>query len=135
MTTKKTAAQSAGKKEARPAAAPGSEKSEAMAKMAVRPSVNAAAVMVSYGNASGPVEPFAPGELAKRGSLYVTRPSLFDFIGTRAELEAGAGELFALVAAGTVRISIGQTYPLGEVERAHSDLEGRRTTGSTLLLP
>jgi len=92
-------------------------------------------VMVSYGNDSGPVEPFAPGELAKRGSLYVTRPSLFDFIGTRAELEAGAGELFALIAAGTVRISIGQTYALAEVERAHRDLEGRRTTGSTLLIP
>jgi NADPH2:quinone reductase len=91
--------------------------------------------MVSFGNASGPVEPFAPGELARRGSLYVTRPSLFDFIGTRAELEAGTGELFAHLATGAVRIAIGQRYPLREVVRAHEDLEGRRTTGATVLEP
>jgi NADPH2:quinone reductase len=92
-------------------------------------------VMVSYGNASGPVEPFTPLELAKRGSLYVTRPTLFDFIATRPELEAGTAELFGLIASGTVKVSVGQTYALADVARAHRDLEGRRTTGSTLLLP
>jgi NADPH2:quinone reductase len=92
-------------------------------------------VMVSYGNASGPVEPFTPLELAKRGSLYVTRPTLFDFIATRPELEAGPAELFGLIASGTVKVSVGQTYALADVARAHRDLEGRRTTGSTLLLP
>jgi len=92
-------------------------------------------VMVSYGNASGPVEAFTPLELSRRGSLYVTRPSLFDFIAVRADLEEGAGELFALIASGAVKVHIGQTYPLAETARAHRDLEGRRTTGSTVLLP
>jgi NADPH2:quinone reductase len=92
-------------------------------------------VMVSYGNASGPVEPFTPLELARRGSLYITRPSLFDFIAERADLEAGSGELFALIASGALKLHIGQTYPLADVARAHRDLEARRTSGSTLLLP
>lgn len=92
-------------------------------------------VMVSYGNASGPVEPFTPLELARRGSLYITRPSLFDFIAERADLEAGSAELFALIASGALKLHIGQTYPLADVARAHRDLEARRTSGSTLLLP
>lgn len=92
-------------------------------------------VMVTYGNASGAVAPFAPAELARRGSLYVTRPSLFDFIGTAAELQAGAAELFQLLAAGIIRVHVGQTYPLADAAQAHRDLESRRTTGSTLLLP
>jgi NADPH2:quinone reductase len=92
-------------------------------------------VMVTYGNASGPVEPFSPLELSKRGSLYVTRPVLWDFISTRAELEAGAGELFDVIARGIVKIRIGQTYALKDVAAAHRDLEARRTTGSTVLLP
>jgi NADPH2:quinone reductase len=92
-------------------------------------------VMVTYGNASGPVEPFSPLELSKRGSLYVTRPVLWDFISTRAELEAAAGELFDVIARGIVRIHIGQTYALKDVATAHRDLEARRTTGSTVLLP
>ncbi len=92
-------------------------------------------VMVSYGNASGPVESFSPLELARRGSLYVTRPVLFDFISTRPDLEAATGELFALIGRGDVKIHIGQTYALREAAQAHRDLEGRRTTGSTLLLP
>lgn len=92
-------------------------------------------VMVSYGNASGPVEPFSPMELARRGSLYVTRPSLFDFIAARADLEAGAGELFDLIARGTIRIHVGQEYALADTARAHADLEARRTTGSTVLVP
>ena len=91
--------------------------------------------MVSFGNASGPVEPFSPMELAKRGSLHLTRPSLFDFIATRADLEAGTGELFDVIGRGAVRIAIGQRYPLRDVARAHQDLEGRRTTGATILEP
>jgi NADPH2:quinone reductase len=91
--------------------------------------------MVSFGNASGPVEPFSPMELAKRGSLHLTRPSLFDFIATRADLEAGSAELFELITRGAVRIAIGQRYPLRDVARAHQDLEGRRTTGATVLEP
>ncbi len=92
-------------------------------------------VMVSYGNASGPVEPFAPLELSKRGSLYVTRPTLFDFIGTAAELQAGAAELFSLVGDGIIKVHIGQTWPLAAAAEAHRALEARQTTGSTLLLP
>jgi len=91
--------------------------------------------MVTFGNASGPVEPFSPMELAKRGSLHLTRPSLFDFIATRADLEAGTGELFDLIVRGAVRIAIGQRYPLRDAARAHRDLEGRRTTGATVLEP
>lgn len=92
-------------------------------------------VMVTYGNASGPVEPFSPLELSRRGSLYVTRPTLFDFIVARADLEAAAGELLGLIARGTVKIHIGQSYALAETARAHADLEARRTTGSTVLEP
>jgi NADPH2:quinone reductase len=92
-------------------------------------------VMVSFGNSSGPVEPFSPLELAKRGSLYVTRPTLFDFIRERADLEEGCGELFARIERGDVRVEIGQTYPLERLADAHRDLEGRRTTGSTLVQP
>ncbi|MEO7387783.1 MAG: quinone oxidoreductase [Gammaproteobacteria bacterium] len=91
--------------------------------------------MVTFGNASGPVDPFSPGELAKRGSLHLTRPVLFDFISTRAELEEGTGELFALIARRAVRIAIGQRYPLNEVAQAHRDLEARLTTGATILEP
>ena len=92
-------------------------------------------LMVSFGNASGPVEPFAPAELAKRGSLYVTRPVLFDFIDTRERLLAASKALFARVLDGSIVIDIGQRYPLDEVARAHADLEARRTTGSTILVP
>jgi NADPH2:quinone reductase len=91
--------------------------------------------MVSFGNASGPVEPFSPLELTRRGSLHFTRPALFDFIGTRAELDQGTGELFALLANGALRIEIGQRYALRDVARAHADLEARRTTGATILVP
>lgn len=91
--------------------------------------------MVSFGNASGPVAPFSPMELARRGSLHLTRPSLFDFIATRADLEAGAGELFPLLVSGAVRVEIGQRYALRDAAEAHRDLEARRTTGATVLLP
>ena len=91
--------------------------------------------MVTFGNASGPVEPFSPMELTRRGSLHLTRPSLFDFIATRADLEEGTGELFGHVASGAVRIAIGQRYPLRDVANAHRDLESRKTTGATILDP
>lgn len=92
-------------------------------------------MMVSYGNASGPPPAVSPLELSKRGSLYLTRPSLFSYVATREALAAAARELFAMVKSRKVRIRIGQTYPLAEVAQAHRDLEARRTTGSTVLLP
>jgi NADPH2:quinone reductase len=92
-------------------------------------------LLVSFGNASGPVPPFSVLELSRRGSLYLTRPTLFHYIATRAELERSAHELFAVVGSGQVRIEIGQTYPLQDAAEAHRDLEGRRTVGSTVLLP
>lgn len=92
-------------------------------------------MMVSYGNASGPVPPFAPLELARRGSLFLTRPTLFHYVARRAELERGARELFDVVGRGVVRIEIGQSYALQDVAEAHRDLEGRRTIGSTVLIP
>lgn len=92
-------------------------------------------LMVSYGNASGAVPPIAPLELSKRGSLFLTRPTLFSYITTRAALEGAARELFAVVKRNTVRIHIGQSYPLRDVAAAHRDLEARRTTGSTVLIP
>jgi NADPH2:quinone reductase len=92
-------------------------------------------MMVSYGNASGPVAPFAPLELARRGSLFVTRPTLFHYLPRRSDLLRAAGELFALVGQGVVRIEIGQTYALRDVQQAHRDLEQRRTVGATVLLP
>ncbi len=90
-------------------------------------------MMVSYGNASGPVAPFSVAELAKRGSLFVTRPSLFDYIATRAELNRCSRELFDVVERGVVKIQIGQRYPLANAAQAHRDLEGRLTTGQTVL--
>jgi NADPH2:quinone reductase len=92
-------------------------------------------LMVSFGNASGPVPPVSPLELSKRGSLFLTRPTLFNYIATRAELEAAARELFAAVSSKKVRVVIGQRYPLASAADAHRDLEGRRTTGSTVLVP
>jgi NADPH2:quinone reductase len=92
-------------------------------------------LMVSFGNASGPVPPVSVLELSRRGSLYLTRPTLFHYIATRAELERGAHELFDVIGRGLVRIEIGQTYPLQDAAQAHRDLEGRRTVGSTVLLP
>jgi len=92
-------------------------------------------VMVTFGNASGPVDPFAPAELAKRHSLYVTRPVLFDFIDTRERLLAACRELFDVIGSGVVNIGINQKYGLKDAARAHIDLEGRKTTGSTVLIP
>ena len=92
-------------------------------------------MMVSFGNASGPPPPISPLELTKRGSLFLTRPTLFNYIASRKELDAAARELFAAVRTRKVRVVIGQRYPLARAADAHRDLEGRRTTGSTVLVP
>ena len=90
-------------------------------------------LMVSFGNASGAVEPFSPGLLAVKGSLFLTRPTLASYISTRAELDATAAELFGVVASGAVKVAVSQTFPLEEAAQAHRDLEARNTTGSTVL--
>jgi NADPH2:quinone reductase len=90
-------------------------------------------VMVSFGNASGPVDPFPPALLAQKGSLFLTRPTLYDYIATREQLERAASELFDVVSSGKVNIEIKQRFPLRQAAEAHRALEGRRTTGSTVL--
>ncbi|MCA1493864.1 quinone oxidoreductase family protein [Sinorhizobium alkalisoli] len=90
---------------------------------------------VSFGNSSGPVDAFNIGILAQKGSLFATRPTLFGYIATRPALEACANSLFDVVQGNKVRININQTYPLAEAGRAHTDLESRRTSGTTLLIP
>ncbi|MDR8728608.1 quinone oxidoreductase family protein [Burkholderia pseudomultivorans] len=90
---------------------------------------------VSFGNASGPLPPIDSKEFSSRGSLFFTRPTLFSYIAKRADLEAAAAELFDVILSGKVKTSINQRYPLAEVGRAHADLESRKTTGSTLLIP
>jgi len=92
-------------------------------------------VLVLFGQSSGPVPPFDLGLLAAKGSLYVTRPTLMTYTADRADLLASARELFEVVAGGAVRIEVNQTFPLSEAAEAHRALEGRRTTGSTVLLP
>ena len=92
-------------------------------------------LMVSFGNSSGAVDPFSPGELAKRGSLYLTRPTLGAYMATRPELEAMAADLFGMVESGKVKIEVNQSFPLAQAADAHRALESRRTTGSTVLLP
>ena len=92
-------------------------------------------LMACFGNASGPVPPFAPGVLAAQGSLYLTRQTLFTHIATRESTPAMANELFEVVGSGRVKIRIDQRYPLADAAQAHRDLEARKTTGSTVLLP
>jgi NADPH2:quinone reductase len=92
-------------------------------------------LIVSFGNASGPVENVALGTLAAHGSLFITRPTLFDYYVTPEERQAGADRLFAMIRAGKLKVDIGQRYPLRDAAQAHRDLEARRTTGSSLLLP
>jgi len=92
-------------------------------------------MMVTFGNASGPVPPFAPLELSRRGSLFLTRPTLFHYIATARELQRAATELFGLVANGVIDIHVGQTFALADAAAAHRALEARATTGSTVLLP
>ncbi len=91
--------------------------------------------MVSYGNASGPVAPFEPALLAQKGSLFLTRPTLFHYVAQRADLVAASDELFARVLDGTLRINVAQRHALADCARAHEALAGRRTAGSTVLLP
>ncbi|NQE62315.1 quinone oxidoreductase [Caulobacter sp. RHG1] len=91
-------------------------------------------VLATFGNASGPVPPFAPLELSAK-SAYVTRPRLFDYIVTTEELDESAAALFEVIGSGAVKIDIGQTFPLAEARAAHEALEGRKTKGSTLLIP
>ena len=90
-------------------------------------------LMASFGNASGPVPPFAPGILGAKGSLYVTRQTLFTHIATREATQEMADDLFDVVLKGAVKIRIDQRYPLAEVAQAHRDLEARKTTGCTVL--
>jgi NADPH:quinone reductase len=90
-------------------------------------------LMVSFGNASGPPDPIAPGVLAQKGSLFLTRPTLFHYVAERADLETAAAELFGLVASGTIKVEINQRFPLKDAAEAHRALEARRTSGSTVL--
>ena len=92
-------------------------------------------LMVSYGNASGAVPPVAPLELTKRGSLFLTRPTLFHYTAKPSELARGARELFEVAGSGRVKVRIGQTWPLEAAADAHRAIEARRTTGSSLLIP
>lgn len=91
--------------------------------------------LVSFGQSSGAVEAFNPGLLAAKGSLFLTRPTLMTYTASREDLLETAADLFAVVESGAVRIEIKQRYPLAEAARAHADLEARRTSGSTVLLP
>lgn len=92
-------------------------------------------MMVSFGNASGPVPAISPGVLAQKGSLFLTRPTLMHYNDKREELLAGAAEVFGVVRSGAVRIRVNQTYPLADAAQAQADLAARRTTGCTVLLP
>ncbi|HXZ07852.1 MAG TPA: quinone oxidoreductase [Paraburkholderia sp.] len=92
-------------------------------------------LFVSFGNSSGPLPPIDSSEFAGRGSLFFTRPTLFTYMAKRSDYEAMAAELFDVIVTGKVKTSINQRYALSDVAQAHADLEGRRTTGSTILLP
>jgi len=92
-------------------------------------------MFVSFGQSSGPIPPFDIGLLARKGSLFATRPTLFHYNARREDLEESAAALFDVVLSGAVEIRINQRYDLDEAARAHADLEGRRTTGATVLVP
>ncbi|HZV92557.1 MAG TPA: quinone oxidoreductase, partial [Caldimonas sp.] len=92
-------------------------------------------LMASFGNASGVVPPFAPGILGAKGSLYVTRQTLFTHIATREAMQSMSDDLFAAVTAGQVKIHVEQRYALADAAQAHRDLEARKTTGSSVLIP
>lgn len=92
-------------------------------------------LFVSFGNASGPVPPFAPLRLQQSGSLFFTRPTMGDYQVTTAELDESAGALFDVIKSGAVKIEIGQTFPLTDARKAHEALEGRETIGASLLIP
>jgi NADPH2:quinone reductase len=90
-------------------------------------------LMVSFGNASGPPDPIAPGVLQQKGSLFLTRPTISNYTASRAELEQAAGELFDVVASGKVKIELNQRFPLRDAADAQRALEARKTSGSTVL--
>ncbi len=92
-------------------------------------------LLISFGNASGPVPPLAPGRLAAAGSVYLTRPTLFDYVVTEAELDESAALVFGMVASGKIEIEIGQTFALANARAAHEALESRSTVGASLLIP
>ncbi len=92
-------------------------------------------LLVTYGNASGPVPPFTALDLLRAGSVFVTRPTLSDYVSTSEEMRASAARLFEMIGSGTVEVQIGARYPLLDVAEAHRALEGRQTTGSTILIP
>ncbi|HEY1524654.1 MAG TPA: quinone oxidoreductase [Candidatus Angelobacter sp.] len=91
--------------------------------------------MVLFGGASGPVSPFDPIVLSQKGSLFVTRPSLIHYVALREELEKRSGDVFGMIAAGKLKLRVSHTYKFDEVQQAHRDLEGRKTTGKILLAP
>ena len=92
-------------------------------------------MLVTYGNASGPVPPFEPLVLSRGGSLFLTRPTLFDYVATAQELDASAAALFEVIQSGAVKIEIGREYPLKDVRKAHEDLQAGETVGSQVLIP
>jgi NADPH2:quinone reductase len=91
--------------------------------------------MVLFGGASGPVPPFDLMRLTQKGSLFLTRPTLVNYTATREELEQRSGDVMQMILAGDLKLRIHQTYPLAEAQRAHRDLEARKTTGKLLLIP
>ena len=92
-------------------------------------------LFVSFGNASGPPPPLAPARLMLAGSVFLTRPTMGDYLLTTAELDESAAALFAVIQSGKVKIDIGQTFPLADARRAHEAMEGRDTVGASLLIP
>jgi NADPH2:quinone reductase len=90
-------------------------------------------LMVSFGNASGPVDPISPLLLLQKGSLFLTRPTLNNYIATKAELEQSANDLFGMIESGKVKVEVNQRFPLKDAAEAHRALEGRKTSGSTVL--
>ena len=91
--------------------------------------------LVTFGNATGPVDPFSPGLLAQKGSLYITRPTLMDYVATRDDLELCTGRVFDAIAKGHIKADINQRYALKDTADAHRALEARETTGQTILIP
>lgn len=91
--------------------------------------------LVLFGGASGPVPPFDPIRLSQKGSLFLTRPTLLNYIASREELEQRSSDLFRMIAAGNLKLRISHTYKLQDAQQAHRDLEGRKTTGKLLLIP
>ena len=103
--------------------------------MASLDSLSPRGLLVSFGNASGPIKDFNLGLLAARGSLYVTRPTLASYIATDDDFKETAADLIEIVKSGKVKISVNQRYALADVAKAHRDLESGKTTGSTILMP